>query len=135
MRTLGKVTPVRALAFTWVLLGLPVAALAAPVHKLDGFDANLVHANSPRLIMPGEFSYGAATANQEPRELVLDLSRSQGGMLAPAGISLGPVRAESEIINGHRRMHYRIDGFSLMGGEIGGSVSHHGAMLTLHWGR
>lgn len=52
---------------------------------------------------------------------------------AGSGLSFGPVHAESEIIHGHRRIHYRIEGLSLFGGDVGGSVGRRGAMLTLHW--
>lgn len=53
---------------------------------------------------------------------------------APAsGLSFGPIHAESETINGHRRVHYRVDGLTMFGGDVGGSISRRGAMLTLHW--
>jgi hypothetical protein len=53
---------------------------------------------------------------------------------APAsGLSFGPIHAESEMINGHRRVHYSVEGLTLFGGTVGGSVGHRGAMLTLHW--
>jgi hypothetical protein len=53
---------------------------------------------------------------------------------APAGgLSIGPVHAESETINGHSRVHYRVDGLTMLGGDVGASVGHGGAMLTLHW--
>ncbi len=50
-----------------------------------------------------------------------------------SGLSFGPIHAESETINGHRRVHYRVEGLSLFGGDVGGSVGRGGAMLTLHW--
>jgi hypothetical protein len=53
---------------------------------------------------------------------------------APAsGLSFGPIHAESETINGHRRVHYRVEGLTMFGGDVGGSVGRRGAMLTLHW--
>jgi hypothetical protein len=59
-------------------------------------------------------------------------SRSDDGADAN-GMSFGPIHAESETINGHRRVHYRVEGLTLFGGDIGGSVGKGGAMLTLHW--
>jgi hypothetical protein len=50
-----------------------------------------------------------------------------------SGLSFGPIRAESETTNGHRHMHYRVEGLSLFGGDVGGSLDKGGAMLTLHW--
>jgi hypothetical protein len=61
------------------------------------------------------------------------LGRNPGDSASSSGISLGPIHAESEAINGHRRMHYRVEGLSLFGGDIGGSVGRGGGMLTLHW--
>jgi hypothetical protein len=50
-----------------------------------------------------------------------------------SGISFGPLHAESETINGHHRVHYHIDGLTLMGGQIGASLGSRRAILTLHW--
>ncbi len=50
-----------------------------------------------------------------------------------SGLSFGPLHAESETINGKRRVHYSIDGLTLMGGQIGASLSAKRAILTLHW--
>ena len=123
----------RVLAFAFALLGLPVAATAAPVHRLDGFDAGLVRQDEPSLRMPGEFAYASHRGSPADEGLILGLQNGQQDMPAAPGISFGPIHAESEIVNGRRHVHYRVDGLTLMGGDIGGSVSRHGAMLTLHW--
>ena len=61
------------------------------------------------------------------------LDRHGDGDPQAGGLSFGPIHAESETINGHRRLHYRVEGLSLFGGDIGGSVGRGGGMLTLHW--
>ena len=45
----------------------------------------------------------------------------------------GPVHANSEIVNGKRRMHYRVEGLSVAGGDISGSLSSHSAEVFLRW--
>lgn len=122
----------RVLAFGFFLLSLPAVAMAAPVHKPDGFDADLVQHDRPRLTLPGEILYGSAADFRDANSSIFDLGPEQAP--AASGIFLGPIHAESEIVNGRRRMHYRIDSFTVMGGEIGGSLNHGGAILTLHWG-
>jgi hypothetical protein len=124
---------VRLLAFAFVLLGLPAAALAAPVHRPDGFNADLVRRDEPRLRMRGEFADAPSRGLHTDDGLILGLQESRQGVSSAPGISFGPVHAESEMVNGHRYVRYRVDGLTLMGGQVGGSVSHHGAMLTLHW--
>ena len=52
---------------------------------------------------------------------------------ASGGLSFGPVHADSEVINGRRRMHYRVDGLSMAGGDVSGSVSTHAAEVYLRW--
>jgi hypothetical protein len=54
-----------------------------------------------------------------------------------SGLSFGPLHAEtvSDARPGRRRaiLQYRLDGMQVMGGEVGGSLGGHGAMLSLHW--
>ena len=124
----------RVLAFAFVLLGLPaIAATAAPVHRLDGFDANLIRQDEPRLRMPGEFALAPHRGAPSDNGLILGLQGGSQEAPPAAGLSFGPIHAESEMVNGRRHVHYRVDGLTLLGGDIGGSVSRHGAMLTLHW--
>ena len=123
----------RVLAFTIVLLSLPAAAIAAPVHRLGGSDADLVQHDQPRLQLPGDVSFGAP-ANRTDDNQIFNLKPQTGDDAPPSGMSFGPIHAESEIVNGKRRMHYHVDGFTVMGGQIGGSLGHGGGMLTLHWG-
>lgn len=55
------------------------------------------------------------------------------------GFSIGPIRADGADADGLGRRHglrprYRLEGVSVLGGSIGGSVDGRGAMLSLHWG-
>ena len=123
----------RVLAFTFVFLGLSTAALSAPVHRLNGLGAQLVRQDEPRLRMPGEAAYAPHRGSPEENGFILGLQNGQQDMRVAPGISFGPIHAESEVINGRRHVRYRLDGQTLLGADIGGSVSRHGAMLTLHW--
>ena len=83
--------------------------------------------------MPGEFAYMQPRGEPEDHGLILGLRDSDQDMPAASGISFGPIHAESYVVNGRRHVHYRLDGLTLLGGDVGGSVGRHGAMLTLHW--
>jgi hypothetical protein len=55
------------------------------------------------------------------------------------GFSIGPLRADGaqEVGLGRRggfKPHYRLEGVSVMGGSVGGTVDGRGAMLSLRWG-
>lgn len=55
------------------------------------------------------------------------------------GFSIGPFEADgtTEVGLGRRggfKPHYRLEGVSVIGGSIGGSVDGRGAMLSLRWG-
>jgi len=126
---------VRALACAFVLLILPAAAIAGPARNFAGSDSYLVGSGEPRLRIPGEMPFHADPRARHPDDmLAVGLQSSTIDGQSPAsGLSFGPLHAESELVNGKRRMHYRIDGFSLMGGQIGASLSSRHAILTLHW--
>jgi hypothetical protein len=54
------------------------------------------------------------------------------------GFSIGPFHADgAETVGLGRRgglkPHYRLEGVSIMGGSVGGTVDGRGAMLSLHW--
>jgi hypothetical protein len=55
------------------------------------------------------------------------------------GFGIGPIRADGADSDGLGRRHgprprYRLEGVSVLGGSIGGSIDGRGAMLNLHWG-
>jgi hypothetical protein len=53
------------------------------------------------------------------------------------GLSIGPLKLESrtEMIGRkvHRVAHLRLDGVSILGASVGGSVDGRGATVSLHW--
>ncbi len=56
-----------------------------------------------------------------------------------AGFGIGPIRADGADSDGLGRRHglrphYRLEGVSVLGGSVGGSIDGRGAMLSLHWG-
>ena len=111
------------LAIVGMLLVSP--AIAAPLRlSPTPHDLLIPHWNVPRYTPDISAQYLPSYAR---------LDRRGDEVIAPVGLSFGPVHAESETVNGHRRVHYRVEGLSLFGGDIGGSVGHGGAMLTLHW--
>jgi len=119
---------VRILTALAILL-LATANVFAGPQQLRAVDPDLIRQDTPRLVMPGEVNYPRAAGTADTRLML----GPQPEEPEAAGLSLGPVRAEGETINGHRRIHYNVDGGTLMGGEVGASMSGHGAMLTLHW--
>ncbi len=122
----------RALAACLILLAA-VPATAAPLH-IRPSDSNFVRNDEPHLRLPGEQDYQNLAASQNGSSPVFGPSDVRFTTTSkPSGFSIGPIRAESEIINGRRHVHYRLEGMHLMGGDISGSVSGHGAMLSLHW--
>jgi len=57
---------------------------------------------------------------------------------ASPGFSIGPFRAEAgDDFRPGRRHHlaprYRLDGVSVLGGSVGGTLSSRGGMITLQW--
>jgi hypothetical protein len=109
-------------AIAIVLLATPAFASTSRFATLP-HDPMLPHWDAPK--------YQPNDTNQLPD--YARLKARDDADAAPGGLSLGPIHAESETINGHRRMHYRVDGLSVLGGDVGGSLGHGGAMLTLHW--
>ena len=112
----------------WIAIAVLLSAgpaVAGPLHMPPPpRDSLIPHWNVPRYTpnSPSDTLPGYARLDRRP-----------GDDAPGSGLSFGPIHAESETINGHRRVHYRVEGLSLFGGDIGGSVSHGGAMLTLHW--
>jgi hypothetical protein len=82
--------------------------------------------------MPGAFTYERATRRDDGQTFGWRSGQTVEQPRA-SGISFGPLHAESKTINGKRRVHYSIDGLTLMGGQIGASLSTKRAILTLHW--
>ena len=110
-------------------LAIAVALSASPAVtgplRITPHDPLIPHWNVPRYTPD-------ASSDTLPAYARLD-RRGDDETDTTVGMSFGPIQAESETVNGHRRMHYRVEGLSLFGGDVGGSVGGRGAMLTLHW--
>jgi len=129
----GEVLPVRALAVCLVLLASAAPATAAPLH-IRPPDSDFVRNDEPRLRLPGEQDYQNLAASQNGSSPVFGPSDARFTTTSkPSGFSVGLIHAESETINGRSHVHYRLEGMHVMGGDISGSVSGHGAMLSLRW--
>jgi len=126
---------VRALVACLILLAAAMPATAAPPHIRPSLpDSNFARGDEPRLRLPGEQDYASLVASQNGSSPVFGPSDARFAATSkPSGFSVGPIRAEPEIINGRRHVHYRLEGMHVMGGDISGSVNPHGAMLSLHW--
>jgi hypothetical protein len=122
----------RALACIVVLLALPATAQAASRSDLAPFSSFFIQHDTPRLKMQGEMAY-RATPQVVERAPTLGPETGNFHQTQSSGISIGPFHAEAETVNGRRHVRYRVDGLTLMGGQIGASLGHGGAMLTLHW--
>jgi hypothetical protein len=113
------------------------AATAAHAGTLWTSQLRNGNAQPPSIARPLDFSTHAPLARYNRADVPL-----LGPERAPpssAGFSIGPLRAEgftNEIGKGGRvrfRPHYRLEGVSVLGGSIGGSLDTRGGMLTLNW--
>jgi hypothetical protein len=93
-------------------------------------------AASPRLEIPDRphFAHHVPTGDLPllGPERALPFAQTQG-------FSIGPFRAEAVTRYGgrgrraHLAPHYRLEGLTVLGGAIGGSVDGRGGMVTLEW--
>jgi hypothetical protein len=113
-----------------VLLLLPAPAVRAGVVPMLKFSAP-----EPRLAIPSQRAF----APQRPGDdLPLLGPERTPPASAESGFSIGPFRAEAgtSFRPGHRSRlspHYRLDGVSVLGGSVGGTIGKGGGMITLQW--
>ena len=93
-------------------------------------------AAGPRLEIPDRPHF----ARHLPTEDLPLLGPERGPPLAQSqGFSIGPFRAEAATRYGgrgrraHLAPHYRLEGMTVFGGAIGGSMDGRGGMVTLEW--
>jgi hypothetical protein len=118
-------------ALLTVLLLLPASVgLAAPVG-----------APETRFSLPSQETFAAryALARANADAALPDSGNSRTRYIpSDQGFGIGPIRADSADTSGFGRRHgpkprYRLEGVSVFGGSIGGSIDGRGAMLSLHW--
>jgi hypothetical protein len=124
---------VRVLAYITVFAILPAAVLAGPVTPFRGTRDDFVARGISRLQLPSTYTFERALSRDGEAASFRWRTEQMAETPKASGISFGPLHAESEMVNGRRRMHYRVDGLSLMGGQIGASLSSRRAILTLRW--
>jgi hypothetical protein len=120
----------RAAVLTGLLL-LPVsAAFAAPLSAPES------HLTLPsQEMLTARYALARADADATLPDAGGERIRYQP---ADRRFGFGPVRADGEDASGLGRRHaprprYRLEGVSLLGGSVGGSIDGRGAMLSLHW--
>lgn len=128
----------RMVPFVSAALLCVVPAMAGPFHAsrsiADPPRTALHIAQSPRAAFHlGDLAGGNTGWHRRRDDDAPTLSREAQPDPAPGGLSIGPVHADSEMVNGRRHMHYRVDGLSVAGGDISGSVSTHSAEVFLRW--
>jgi hypothetical protein len=115
-----------------VLMGLLL--LAAPAASADPFAPS-------KITLPSQETFAGRFAAAQARAkatLPDDYGSHAHYIPSDGGFGIGLLRAHGTDTAGFGRRHgpkprYRLDGVSVLGGSIGGSVDGRGAMLSLHW--
>jgi hypothetical protein len=119
----------RAAMFGVALAGAVASGTATIAEPFNG-------AASPKLELPDRPHFGRHVVTEDPP--LLGPEHSVPSAQNP-GLSIGPFRAEAVTRYGgrgrrsHMAPHYRLEGVTLLGGAIGGSVDGRGGMVTLEW--
>ena len=123
-----------------VLFGLIVLAATAANARDDSTPASGFVEFTPRIVMPNESPIRERGPRRETPPLlgVLHMHRNFSSS-EPEGpsLSFGPIPDEMQPpMSGkrHKKLgHIDVDGLSLLGASVGGSVSGHGGAVTLVW--
>ena len=124
----------RAAVLTGLLIFAASAACAKPFAVSDNPPIRINLPTQDTLIS----RYALARARADSPLLDEDSSRSH---YTPSnnGFGIGPIRADgNETVGlgrrGSPKPRYRLEGVSVLGGSVGGTIDGRGAMLALHWG-
>jgi len=133
---------------TAVLLGFALAAASAvhaapltnagPVANLQPGPATLDLEHSDRAAL-GFSGHGRFVEPARHADLPLLGPERAPPLSGTGGFSIGPFHADTITKfsrrggKAHLAPHYRLDGVTLLGGAIGGSVDGRGGMVTLQW--
>ena len=121
----------RAIALMGLLILPASAATAAP----SGFPGG-------QLVLPSQEMFAVPFALARAKAdatLPEDIGLHTHYLSSERGFSVGPLRVDGTDTAGFGRRRglkprYRLEGVSVLGGSIGGSIDGRGAMFSLHWG-
>jgi hypothetical protein len=125
----------RAAVLTGLLIFAASAACAKPFAIPDSPPSGITLPSQAAL--DGRYALARARADYSP---LLDEYPSRFHYTpSDNGFGIGPIRADgNETVGLGRRggpkPRYRLEGMSVLGGSVGGTIDGRGAMLALHWG-
>ena len=90
-----------------------------------------------RLTLPTQDRVVADFVRRESPDTALIVSRAAAPPAARTGFFIEPLPVETtddpRSARRHRVLQYRLNGVSVLGGSVGGSLGGPGAVLSLHW--
>jgi len=120
----------RAVSLASILVFIATAAVARP------FAATMPdQTGAPRLMLPSQDRMTADFAWHARADSALIESRDRASPASETGLSLALVPAEAATDPRRQRhiLQYRLDGMSVLGGGVGGSLGGGAAVVSLHW--
>jgi hypothetical protein len=116
------------------VLWIPLV-LAATSSQAEGLLLQKLGGSDSRMALPTQHSFPLQHRADDPPLLGPEPAVPGSASL---GFSIGPFRAEAgdDFRPGHRRHlapRYRLDGVSVLGGSVGGTLNGRGGMITLQW--
>lgn len=91
----------------------------------------------PHLTLPAQDWVAADLARRQNPDGALVVSRADASPAAQTGFFIEPLPVETtddpRTGRRHHVLQYRVDGVSVLGGSVGGSLGKPGTMLTLRW--
>ena len=91
----------------------------------------------PHLTLPAQDWVAADLAHRQSPDSALVVSRANALPATQTGFFIEPLPVETtddpRTGRRHHVLQYRLDGVSVLGGSVGGSLGGSGAVLSLHW--